>query len=189
MAANKLDDGKFYLIDNFPGEPTNGPNPSSWTTYTLACNFPLGTKRLVYDDTNHGWATLIYLRFQKGSAAVATVKSACGLYITDVATAGAWHNVTNTADSTTSLIGPICIALGTCVDAYYGWFWCGGVCPVDTIATLDGVHSTDGSVAACQGMQLVAASSLAVFQLIDANTGANGLGLCSAFALAADTTA
>jgi len=188
MTANRLDDGKFYLIDNWPGEPTNGPNPSSWTTYAATAAFAVGTKRLVYDDTNHGWSTLIYLRFQKGSAAVAAVKSICAPYITDVATAGAWYNVTNTGDSTTTNIGPICIALGTCTDAYYGWFWCGGVCPVDTISGLDGVYTTSGSVAACQGMQLVAASSLLTFTLVDANTGSNGLGLCSAFALAADTT-
>jgi hypothetical protein len=185
-----IDDGKFYLIDKFPGVPTNGPNPASWTTYSATEDFPVGTKRMIYDDTNNGWATLIYLRFQKGSAAVATVKSICGLYITDVATAGAWYNVTNTADSTTSLIGPICVALGTTTDAYYGWFWCGGVCPVDTISGLNGIYPSSGTVAACNGMQLVAASSLCTFTLIDANTGANGIGLgAAAFALAVDTTA
>jgi hypothetical protein len=146
---------------------------------------------MIYDDTNNGWAILIYLKYSKGSAAYATVKSICAPYITDVATAGAWCTVTNTADSTTTNIGPICVCLGTTsATELYGWFWCGGVCPVDTISGLNGTYASSGTVAACQGMQLVAASSLLTFTLVDANTGANGLGLgAAAFALAADTTA
>ena len=179
-----IDDGKFYLIDNFPGEPTNGPNPSDWTEYTVARTYDLGTKRMVYDETNHGWATLIYLQFQKGTAGVATVKSLCGLCIASVATAGAWHNVSNTTDESVS-VGPIAVALGTCTDAYFGWFWCGGVCPVDTISGLDGIYPSDNTVAAGAGMKLVAATSLNTFEVV---TGSE-IGCMSAFSLAADTTA
>lgn len=182
-----IDDGKFYLIDNFPGVPTNGANPASWTTYTatLTPGFNVGEKRAIYSDTNNGWSIMIYLQFQKGTAAVATVKSICGLCIASVAVAGAWANVSNTFDESVGL-GPICIALGTTVDAYYGWFWCGGVCPVDLVAGLDGIYPSDGSVAANRGMKLVAASSLNTFEIM---TGSEVTFLTSAFSLAVDTTA
>lgn len=179
-----IDDGKFYLIDNFPGVPVWGENPDDWTEYTEAKNFTLGDKRLIYDDTNNGWATLIYLRFQKGTAAVAAVKSLCGFFTADVASAGAWANVSNTTDESMSA-GPIAIALGTTVDAYYGWFWCGGVCPVDLVSGLDGIYPSDGSVVAEAGMKMVASSSLNTF-----TTWAGSEVMApSAFALAADTTA
>ena len=179
-----IDDGKFYLIDNFPGEPTHGPMPSSWTTPSTTEDFPVGTKRMIYDDTNNGWATMIFLRFQKGTAAVAAVKSPCSLCVADVASAGAWGNVTNTTDECMTT-GPIAIALATMTDAYYAWFWCGGVCPVDTVSGLDGIYPSDGSVAACRGMKLVAASSLNTFELW---TGSE-VGCLSAISLAVDTTA
>jgi hypothetical protein len=179
-----IDDGKFYLLDNFPGLPTNGPNPDDWTSYTAAKAFRVGEKRAIYDDTNNGWAILVYLQYQKGTAAAATVKSVCGLCTASVATAGAWANVTNTTDECMNT-GPICVALGTCTDAYYGWFWCGGVCPVDTISGLDGVYPSDGSVAAVSGMKIVAASSLNTFELW---TGSE-IGILSAISLAADANA
>jgi hypothetical protein len=179
-----IDDGKFYLIDNFPGVPTNGANPDDWTAYTAAAAFNVGEKRAIYSTTNNGWSILIYLQFQKGTAAVAAVKGLCGLCTASVATAGAWGNVSNTTDESMST-GPICVALGTTVDAYYGWFWCGGVCPVDLVSGLDGIYPSDGSVAAGAGMKLVAASSLNTFEVI---TGSE-LTMISAFALAADTTA
>ena len=45
---------EFYLIDHWPGEVTNGANPSTWTTASATEDFPLGTKRMIYDDTNSG---------------------------------------------------------------------------------------------------------------------------------------
>ena len=176
-----MDDGKFYLIDNWPGVVTNGANPADWTVYTAACNFPLGTKRAIYDATNHGWATLIYLMFETaGAIAACTVKSPVAPDNPDAIAAGTWYIVTN--DGTDSFKnGPIAIALGSVTDEYYGWFWCGGVCPVATIPGLDGVYPSDDSCNTGNAIMLQD-SCVLDFALYDANT----VGLISAFALASD---
>lgn len=179
-----IDDGKFYLIDTWPGVPTNGPNPDSWTTYAATAAFNPGEKRAIWDDTNKGWAILIYLKYEKGTATAATVKSLCSPDTTDSAAAAGWYNVTNDGGESLN-VGPIAVALGTCTDEYYGWFWCGGVCPVDTVSGLDGIFPSDGSVAAGAGMKLVDSASINKFEVC---TGSE-IGLASAFSLAADTTA
>jgi hypothetical protein len=172
---------EFYLLDNWPGEVTNGNNPSDWTAENVAEIFPVGTKRMIYDDTGNGWATLIFMQFQKGTAAVAAIGSICSMFIAGVATAGQWFQVTNTNDEG-AVIGPLCVALGTMTDAYYGWFWCGGVCPVDTIPGLDITYPSDGSVGACVPMKLLAASSLNTFETLTTST----VQVTSAFSLVAD---
>lgn len=176
-----MDDGKFYLIDNWPGVVTNGPNPADWTAYSATRTYALGTKRAIYDETNHGWATLIYLMFEAaGAIAACTVKSPVAPDNTDAIAAGAWYIVTN--DGTDSFKnGPIAIALGTVTDEYYGWFWCGGVCPVDTIPGLGGIYKSDDSVATGSAIMLQD-SCVLDFALYDANT----VGIISGFALADD---
>ena len=179
-----IDDGKFYLIDHWPGKPTAGANPDSWVTPTVAEDFPLGSKRLIYDDTNNGWATLMFLKYIKGTAALAAVKSACGIDTTSMATNGQYCFVTNDGGEC-QLTGPIAVSLGTMIDAYYAWFWVGGVCPVDTIAGLDGQHPTDASITAGTYMVLADSASYAKFHLGAATDFCN----FSAFSMAADTTA
>ena len=180
-----IDDGKFYLIDQWPGEVTNGRNPDSFATYEAAENFPLGSKRAIYDDTNNGMAVLMYLRYSTGAGtvAVATVKSICGISTTDMATAGQYCYVTNDG-SDIELTGPIAIALGTTTNDYYGWFWVGGVCPVDTISGLDGQFKTGGGVTAGSYMVLMDSASIAKFHLGTATDVCN----YSAFSQAEDTT-
>lgn len=180
-----LTHAQFYLIDNWPGEVTNGPNPSDWSTYSATEDYPLGTKRAIYDDTNNGWATLIYLKYTTGAGtvALATVGSPCAIDTTAMATGGQWCHVTNDG-SDAQLVGPIAIALGTLTNAYYGWFWCGGVCPVDTIATLDDqLFPSDGS-GAIGSMVLADSASICKFHLATATD----IGTVSAYAMADDTT-
>jgi len=179
-----IDDGTFFLIDLWPGEVTDGPNPSSWTTYSATEDFPLGTKRRVYDDTNNGWATLMYLKFNKGTYAYATVKSICTIDTAEAATATQYCHVCNDA-SEGELLGPVAICLGTTsATALYGWFWVGGVCPVDTISGLDGIHGSEGNVTAGNWLVLVESASLNKFHVGTATDVAN---YC-AFAMADDTT-
>ena len=175
----------FFLVDNWPGEVTQGPNPADWTTISATEDFPLGTKRMVYDDTNQGWATLMYLYYTSGAGtvAVATARSICAIDTSAIATGGQWCHVTNDG-SDAQLIGPLAIALGTLVTARYAWFWVGGVCPVDTIATLDdGLYGSDGS-AAVGWMVIADSASICKFHLATATD----IGNCSAYAMTADTT-
>lgn len=186
-----IDDCDFILMDNFPGPVTQGANPSSWTAYTATKgNWQLGTKRAIYDDTNKGWATLMYAKIDGGTEGASNgsvVKRVLGL---DTASAAAGKSYTVTPDSSEMLLnGPIGIQLGTITSTeftagvMYGWIWVGGVCPVDTISGLDGLHNSDSNVVAGKGMDLVDNSNVGYFGLV----GAADVGLVSAFALASDS--
>ena len=180
-----IDDGKFHLIDNFPGIPTNGPNPDDFTSFDETAQFNVGEKRMIHDATNDGWATLIYLQFNKGAVPVVAAKGPCGLTTAEMAAAGGWGNVTNDFSECEEQ-GPIVIALGTGTDLYYGWFWCGGVCPVDLVSGLDGIYPSDGTVTAgLQGLKLVDNASAAQFRIV---TASNVTNLLAGLSLAVDTT-
>jgi hypothetical protein len=177
----------IFLVDNWPGEVTQGPNPDDWSVYSATEDYPLGTKRMVYDDTNNGWATLMFLKYSTGAGtvAVATVRSICAIDTTAVATAGQYCHVTNDG-SDAQLTGPLAVALGTLTNNYYGWFWVGGVCPVDTIATLDdGLYGTDGGITGVGWMVIADSASVCKFRL----QTATDIGGMSAFGMTADTTA
>lgn len=179
-----IDDSKFFLVDHWPGEVTQGTNPSDFVTPSSTEIFALGTKRMIYDDTNNGWAVLVFLKYEKGTAAAATVKSLCGIDTTLMATSGNWNVVTNDGGEC-QLTGPIAIALATLADGEFAWFWVGGVCPVDTISGLDGIFASDSSITAGVWMLLADSASFAKFHLAAATDIAN----FSAFSMEADTTA
>jgi hypothetical protein len=180
---------EFYLIDNWPGEVTNGPNPADWTAISANEVFPLGTKRMIYDDTNSGWAILAFLKFVDGAVPEPDLGAGkfpiCGMH-TAAAASGDYFCVANDM-SIVSPIGPIAIALGTPVTATpYAWFWIGGVCPQDTITELnDAAFVTDGDVTAQSYMVLSSSASYVAFHLGTATDVCN----FSAFSLVADTTA
>ncbi len=179
-----LDDARLFLVDNWPGEVTNGPNPGDWTAMSATEDFPLGTKRMVYDDTNNGWATLMYLQFNNGTTAEPTVRSLLGIDVAASNADGSYYKVCNDG-SEVNTKGPIAVALGTCVADYYGWFWVGGVCPVDTIAALgEGKYETEGNVTAGMWLIMVDGSSYCKFIMATATD------FCamSAFAMSADST-
>ena len=182
-----IDDGKFYLIDNFPGLPTQGLNPADFTTVysTIPSGFQLGSKRMIYDETNKGWSILAFLKYNKGTAAAVAVKGICAQETATVAAAASWFNVTNDGGES-YLNGPIAIALATMADGEYGWFWVGGVCPVATIPGLDGIFpgAAAGTIVAQVGMKLIDSASYNKFTVMTAST----MGLMSAFAMDADTT-
>jgi len=140
---------------------------------------------MIYDDTNNGWATLMFLKFVDGAVPEATIRDTCGQH-TAAAASGDYFCV-NDDGSEVGLTGPIAICLGTVLTATpYAWFWVGGVCPQDTITALnDAAYVTDGSAAAQSYMVLAASSSYAVFHLATNTDCAN----FSAFSLVTDTTA
>jgi hypothetical protein len=177
----------MHLHDMWPGAATPGANPDDWTELSTTEDFPLGTKRMIYDDTNQGWATLIYLYYTNGAGtvAVATVSEIVGQDTSAAATKGQWCHVTNDG-SDVLLKGPLAICLGTMVTARYGWFWCGGVCPVDTIAGLGtALAPSDGGVdTAMNWMTIVDSASIAKFHIAAATDFQN----FSAFTMVIDTT-
>ena len=178
-----IDDGKFMLLDNWPGPIIPGPNPASWVTPSTTEDFKVGTKRAVYSDTNHGWSTLMFLKYEKGTAAAVAVKGVCTPDTTESIAAGGYYIVTNDGGEGINH-GPIAIALATMADGEYGWFWVGGVCPVNLVSGLDGIFPTDGTVTAGSAMKVVDLNSYNKFEIA---TGSESI-IVSAFAFANDTT-
>lgn len=159
--ANTLDDANFQLFDRFAGSLGGGlvPNPGQWAEASATAIWPVGTKiqvLVVVAGVITGFATLTYLKFMSGTLATpAVVKGICGLYIHGSTTNVAAPYVVTNDGGEVFTEGPIAIALGTMVNAYYAWFWTGGICPVNIVAGLDGDYVTDGTIVAGKGISLM----------------------------------
>jgi len=182
MSLSTIDDSKIFLYDRFPGEvnrnigePTGGFTGSSHHNVASATQYKVGTKIMVYDTTNKGYATFIYLQYVAGTVAGIAAKKPVAIHTanqasTTNATTSVWYQVTT--DGGESLVnGPLAIALSSMTTLYYGWFWCGGVCPVSKVSGLGGNYTTDTSVAA--GRPFTGAdSSTGYIDLVVAGLGA-----------------
>ena len=153
MADSTLDSDLFYLLDTTPGVP----NPTLTTPVggftAAACHnvaaaiYPVGTKIQVYNETAGvaGNSTFVYAQAetQDGTNIIAARH-----FLTTYGTTPVWWKFTNDAggdigDGINSLV----VALSAMTTAYYGWFWCAGVCPEDYVAALGGNYYTEGDVA------------------------------------------
>ena len=159
MADGTLDSNYLVLIDNWPGSPS--PNLSVPTdgfavpaAGVATAAYKVGTKIQVYNETLGipGFSTFIYLQYEGTGAPtlaarqVVTPDTNASLYI-----------VTNDPDSCLSIAAlPSAVALSVMTDAYFGWFWCGGVCPEDFVTDLGGNYLTAGSAVAL-GSAIIAA--------------------------------
>lgn len=194
--ANTLDDALFVLIDTFPGVPTNGNNPSDFTTYAdseEAAGFSIGTKRAIYNDTHKAWCTVMFAAIIGGTEGAANdlaVRDILGVDTVNAAAGTAGWACTVTNDGGECLLtGSIAIALGTttftsAATIKYGWVQVGGPPLVDLVSGLNGDYLTDGSVAAESGMKLKDGTGHVVFDLADAAD----VGVISAFSGADDAT-
>lgn len=155
MADSTLDSELFILQNNWgmnalrvgnvpPGGLTDARHHNVAAPY-----FDPGTVCLVRNPNatagKPGMAALIYLQVGTQNAdSVIAVKSAVVL---DSATV--WYQVTNDPDSCIAIPSGLgAFALSAMTDAYYGWFWCGGICPEGLLSTLGGNYATNGSLAA-----------------------------------------
>jgi len=191
-----MDDGKFILWDRWPdAHPMISPPVDLTETYATAhgagattdAPCPVGTKVRLYQETNGGYATFILLKYEKGTAAAAAIKSLCAPDTTEAAAAGKHYVVTNDGGEALKGGGLAAVAVATLTDGLYAWFWCGGVCPVDTIAGLDGIHPSDGSVTAGAVLTMVDSASVCKFGVV-AQNDAGAMILPCGTAFAVDTT-
>lgn len=157
MADSTLDSQLFVLFDNFPGVAKNisrGEIPGGSFTAAAHHNvaaavYDVGQKLCVYntDDAGiEGYATFIYLQVgTQNSASVIAAKSLCV-----PGSATVWSQLTNNPDADIVVVASslAAYALSAITDAYFGWFWCGGVCPESLVSGLGGNFATNGSVAA-----------------------------------------
>tara|TARA_R100000808_G_scaffold11393_1_gene29270 strand:- start:7076 stop:7693 length:618 start_codon:yes stop_codon:yes gene_type:complete len=153
MAASTIDDQYVHLFDLVPGPVRHGwlpPADSNGNTFTnsshhnvATAEYDVGFKVGVYDRTNKGHAVFAYL--QMGTASGVAVAAKAIMAPGNVTTAGSnakhWSIVTNDPDQFVE-DSFACVALSAMTEDYYGWFWCGGVCPVGWVSALDGNYKT-----------------------------------------------
>ena len=177
MADSTLDSELFVLIDRWPGVPTIFKEPPGGFTGEMHHNVSIqqyrcGTKAQIYNDGgiagDYGYSTFIYL--QVGTQSAIALKS---FVVPDSATDP--YVITDDIESCIDAVGSLfaAVALSAITDAYYGWFWCGGVCPEAMLPAMAGNYVTINDVDI---------GGIAVVDLAAANTG--GLGN-----VAADTSA
>ena len=171
MADSTIDDQKFVLEDQWPGEaqramaiPDDGFVGTSHHNVATAV-YPIGTKIQVYcpgsavygtKSGNAGYSTFIYLKLEEMDG-TNTCRKKHFVTTESTQTASVADNVYDVTNDVATALGigglmPAAVALGTAsggvlTENYYGWYWCGGVCPVDYVDALDGDYSTLGDVA------------------------------------------
>jgi len=160
LADSTLDSELFVLEDHWPGvgrQTTFGQIPKGGFTGNTHHNvatpaYPIGEK-LCVENMNEtgtvvgkaGFSTFIYLQVgtQDAGQAIAA-KSVCVL---DSATL--WYQLTNDSASCIAASSSLAaIAISAVTAAYWGWFWCGGVCPESLVSSLGGNYATINAVAA-----------------------------------------
>ena len=154
-----LDSAEFILIDNWPevgnadwaGPPGINDLPSQAHHNSDTESYHLGTKFRVYQEggtgMNTGWATFIYLKMGTAAAtALAAKHIVCGeAPPTSTGARELLYTVTNN-DATADLNAGLCaISISAVTNSYYGWFWCGGICPDSIVSALAGNYYTQGS--------------------------------------------
>jgi len=160
MADSTLDDQLFVLYDNWPGEAER--TASSFVDFVSTSadhnvstlhRYAPGQKIQVWcdgADGNAGWATLIYL---KGLAVTEANPTCAAKQFVVPSNASDIYQVTNDPDQALIVDGcglaAVMLSVMTFTHAVtkYGWFWCGGVCPVDYVSDLDGDYATINTVA------------------------------------------
>jgi hypothetical protein len=152
VADSTIDSELFILYDRLPG----APDPNLGVPYggftgathhnTATAMYPVGTKIEVYNTTGvTGWTRFVYGKLEEVDASNALkVKMFCAIE----GTAKAPYAFTNeVATQIGESVSPIVAAIGEMTENYYGWFWCGGVCPEEYVATMADNFYTTGDVA------------------------------------------
>jgi len=173
MADKTITVQGVILYDRWPGTPIDPPlTYSDMTAATVGHNlaapmWPVGTKWEIYckgDPAdqgvgyNLGWSTFIYLKgaadFSTAVAAAVTVLCVPDETIAAADASTILYTMVCDSDSTThETMGPVAMCLSAMTNNYYGWFWCGGVCPVEYVpglTTASTLVTDDSVVASCE---------------------------------------
>lgn len=156
MADKVIDSEKIVMRLGLWGQPVVSVNniPTGGFTGASTHNVAtaaagIGETRAVYCDGSTGkagWSVFTYL--QVGTQHVGVILACKAVCVPADGTY--WYKVSNDPDaSILSKNSALCaIALSAMTDAYFGWFWTGGVCPEQYVSGLGGTYPTDDSVAA-----------------------------------------
>jgi hypothetical protein len=167
MADQAIDGASIHLFDRWPGPIVSSASGFDYGEFTdatvhnvTAPAVRVGTKRRIQfpaivlpSASPAGYATLIYLKLLPKTEPNPTC--AARQVVVPVA-AGDIYTVTNDPDQ--CLVSDGCPFAAVMLSvmtptfataAVYGWFWCGGDCPVAAVADLDGTYLTVNTVTAC----------------------------------------
>lgn len=196
MTDGAIDSEEFYLFDNWPGTPLQSAAvPTGGFTGSAHHNvsspaYPVGTKIAVMNthaSYQIGGSVFIYLR--NIEIVSTSVPVAVKHWVIPKNTSN-WYEVTNENNSILADAGtPGAIGLSTMstTTGYYGWFWCGGVCPTQYVTDLDGDFVTDSTVVAGPNVLSNLLASGATYGTIGpAVATSTTLNLPAIFSLAAD---
>ena len=152
MADSTIDSELFILYDRLPGEPDAslavpyGGFTGATHHNVAAAAYPIGTKIEVYNTTGvTGWTRFVYGQLEEVDGTNALkVKMFCALDATDLSPYAFTNEV---ATQIGESVSPIVAGISTMTENYFGWFWCGGVCPEEYVATMCDNFYTTGDVA------------------------------------------
>lgn len=153
MTDSTLDSDLLFLFNPFGGPDLVGHRPKDGFTGSSHHNvataqYPIGTVARIEHAAaagKPGYSDLVYLKV--GTQNADSVIAAKSVVVQDSATQ--CMLMTNDPDSCIKIPSRFgAIALSAMTNAYYGWFWCGGVCPEDEVSGLAGNYATNGSVVA-----------------------------------------
>jgi len=169
MADSTITTQGVILYDRWPGFATAPPidNIQDMTSSVVGHNqatpkYNVGTKWVLYNDTKasdvgvkcwRGWSTFVYLKSAAdiSTAIAGSVNFFCVPDDTIVPTSenDALYTVVADTDRTThETLGLVACAISTMTDGYFGWFWCGGVAPLQYVPGMlvASVFQTDDSL-------------------------------------------
>jgi len=159
MADTTIAGNKIILLDRFPGTPLQNVSvPEDGFTGTAHHNvataaYPVGTKIQVYCDggtvtgtttSNAGYAVFVYAKLEtQDGTNILAAKHICVLE----KDAEPYDLCNDSASDIGATLGPVAVGLSAMTNDYYGWFWCGGVCPVEYVAALGGTYKGTATLA------------------------------------------
>lgn len=161
MANNGVIDSEEIVLFNHWGAPVSAEEPKDGFTGSEHHNvataaFPVGTVVQVYCDGTTGkigYSQFVYLKLEMQD----TTNVLAARHVVVPHTDKEITDVTNEVNSALADAGGFCaVALSAMTVDYYGWFWCGGVCPEQYVSALGGWYYTNDSVAVATPCIMVA---------------------------------
>jgi len=189
--ANTIDDASFFLQDNWPGSaPYNAETPIDGFAEAADQHhaqseevFPLGIKFQVYNDGSagpKGYSTFIYLKVGTQDATAIAAKS----FVVPESATNLFQVSNDPSQALYLPTGLVAVALSAIANGEYGWFWCGGVCPVQYVSALNGNYVQDDTIVA-GGPITAITGDVVQLGLSNDNDGGSIFQGCAGYALAA----
>ena len=152
MANVTIDSEGFYLLDLFPGvaDPRRGVPTDGFTGAdhhnVSSVQYPIGTKIQVYNQGTgvDGLSVFVYAKLEMQDA---TNVLAARHFVTQHSDATAYDLTNEAASDIGTGLGAVAVGLGAMTVDYFGWFWCGGVCPEAFVSDLGGSYYCSAAAA------------------------------------------